>query len=113
MLCVIVNNAGVGIHGVLETLSIDLMKSVFETNFFGLVRVTKAVLPNMKANNSGHIVNISSIVAFDALPFSSIYSASKFAVEGFTESIAVVLKEFNIKYVVFSSDYSLPRFSFR
>ena len=88
-------------HGVLETLSIDLMKSVFDTNFFGLVRVTKAVLPNMKANNSGHIVNISSIAAFDAVPFLSIYSASKFAVEGFTEATASVLKEFSIKYVVF------------
>ena len=104
MLCFIVNNAGVGIQGVLETLSIDLMKSVFDTNFFGLVRVTKAVLPNMKANNSGRIVNISSHVAFDAQPFLSIYSASKFAMEGFTESMAAVLKEFNIKYVASSSD---------
>ena len=75
------------------------MQKVFDTNFFGLVRVTKAVLPSMKAKQSGRIVNISSIVAFDPIPFVSIYSASKFAVEGFTEALAAMLIEFNITYV--------------
>ena len=73
------------------------MKGVFETNFFGLVRVTKAVLPNMKANNSGRIVNITSTGGINGVPCSAIYCASKFTVEGFTESMAVLLMEFNIK----------------
>ena len=75
----------------------ELMKKVFETNFFGLVRVTKAVLPNMKMNRSGLIVNMSSAGGINGVPCSAIYCASKFAVEGFTESIAALLKEFNIK----------------
>ena len=75
----------------------EQMQKVFDTNFFGLVRVTKAVLPSMKAKQSGRIVNISSIVAFDAIPLLSIYSASKFAVEGFTEALAAMLIDFNIK----------------
>ena len=83
--------------GPLETQSMDMARYVFETNFFRLLRVTKAVLPSMKNNREGHIINISSMAGIIAMPFGGIYSASKFAIEGLTESLAPTLRKFNIR----------------
>uniref|UniRef100_A0A3P9K264 Uncharacterized protein n=1 Tax=Oryzias latipes TaxID=8090 RepID=A0A3P9K264_ORYLA len=94
---VLVSNAGVGMIGPLECQSIAAMKELFDTNFFGLVRLVKEVLPDMKRQQSGHIVVMSSVMGIQGLLFNDVYSASKFAVEGFCESLAVQALKFNIK----------------
>ncbi|XP_053572050.1 retinol dehydrogenase 8 [Bombina bombina] len=93
---VLVNNAGVGQVGPIESLSMNDMRKVFETNFFGVVHLIKEVLPSMKKRRSGHIVVISSVVGLQGLVFNDVYAASKFAIEGFCESLAVQLLNFNI-----------------
>ena len=85
---VLVNNAGYGLVGSLEDLSMSEIKAQYETNVFGLIRVTQAVLPIMREQKSGIIVNISSIGGKMAMPLSSPYIGTKFAVEGLSESIA-------------------------
>ncbi len=97
---VLVNNAGYGVIGALEDLSMDEIKAQYETNVFGLIRVTQAVLPTMREQKSGIIVNISSIGGKMAMPLSSPYIATKFAVEGLSESIAYDLEKFGIKVVI-------------
>uniref|UniRef100_A0AAQ5Z3L1 Retinol dehydrogenase n=1 Tax=Amphiprion ocellaris TaxID=80972 RepID=A0AAQ5Z3L1_AMPOC len=94
---ILVSNAGVGMIGPLECQSIAAMKELFDTNFFGLVRLVKEVLPDMKQRQSGHIVVMSSVMGIQGLLFNDVYSASKFAVEGFCESLAVQALKFNIK----------------
>lgn len=93
----LVNNASIGLMGILETHPAQLTRQVFDTNFFGVVRLTKAIIPKMKSNKQGHIINISSMAGVNGVPFNSIYSASKFAVEGMSESLAPLLKKFNVK----------------
>ncbi|NWU52594.1 RDH8 dehydrogenase, partial [Dromas ardeola] len=82
-----VSNAGVGMAGPLECQSLAAMQSLMDTNFFGLVRLVKEVLPDMKRRRGGHIVVISSIMGLQGIVFNDIYAASKFAVEGFCESL--------------------------
>uniref|UniRef100_A0A673BYQ9 Zmp:0000001048 n=1 Tax=Sphaeramia orbicularis TaxID=375764 RepID=A0A673BYQ9_9TELE len=94
---VLVNNAGVGMIGPLECQNMSDMKELFDTNFFGLVRLVKEVLPDMKRRQSGHVVVMSSVMGIQGLLFNDVYSASKFAVEGFCESLAVQAMKFNIK----------------
>ncbi|NXO59223.1 RDH8 dehydrogenase, partial [Aramus guarauna] len=79
-----------------ESISVEEMKRIFETNFFGAVRMIKAVLPDMKRRQSGHIVVISSVMGLQGIVFNDVYAASKFAVEGFCESLAVQLLQFNV-----------------
>ena len=97
---VLVNNAGNNIAGAVEDLSIEEFKEQFETNFFGLIRVTKEVLPIMRKQRMGIIVNLSSIVGKMAIPLNSAYVSSKFAVEGFSESIRYELEDFGIKVIL-------------
>lgn len=97
---VLVNNAGYGVMGPLEDLSMSEIKAQYETNVFGLIRVTQAVLPVMRKQKSGTVVNISSVGGKMALPFSSPYIGTKFAVEGLSESIAYDLGPFGIKVVI-------------
>jgi len=94
---VLINNAGFGIAGAMEDTSIGKAKEQFETNFFGTVRLIKSVLPIMHKQDSGLIINISSIGGLIGLPFQSMYSASKFAIEGLTESLYMELHSSNIK----------------
>ncbi|XP_028374957.2 retinol dehydrogenase 8 isoform X2 [Phyllostomus discolor] len=93
---VLVNNAGVGLVGPLEGLSLTSMQKVFDTNFFGAVRLVKAVLPGMKRRRQGHIVVVSSVMGLQGVVFNDVYAASKFALEGFFESLAVQLLQFDI-----------------
>ncbi|XP_051894328.1 retinol dehydrogenase 8-like [Pristis pectinata] len=93
---ILINNAGIGLIGPVECLSIEEMKAVFETNFFGVVRMIKAVLPDMKARRNGHIVVMSSVLGLQGIMFNDVYAASKFAVEGFCESLVVQTLKFNI-----------------
>ena len=85
---VLVNNAGHGLLGAIEEASDEEINSVFETNVFGLIRVTQAVLPHMRKQRSGHIVNLSSIGGLIGIPGWGIYNATKFAVEGLSEALA-------------------------
>ncbi|KAM3864464.1 retinol dehydrogenase 8-like [Diretmus argenteus] len=91
------NNAGTGMIGPLECQSVIAMQELFDTNFFGLARLVKEVLPDMKRRQNGHIVVMSSVMGIQGLLFNDVYSASKFAVEGFCESLAVQALKFNIK----------------
>lgn len=84
---VVVNNAGYGLAGAAEEVSESEMRHQMETNFFGLVEVTQAALPFLRAQRRGHIINISSVAGYKGIPGMSIYSASKFAVEGFSEAL--------------------------
>ncbi|KAG8429401.1 hypothetical protein GDO86_002710 [Hymenochirus boettgeri] len=93
---ILVNNAGMGQIGPLESISMEDMRKVFETNFFGVVHLVKEVLPGMKKRGSGHIVVISSVMGLQGVVFNDIYAASKFAIEGFCECLAVQLLKFNI-----------------
>ena len=94
---VLINNAGFGIAGAMEDISISKAKEQFETNFFGAVRLIKSVLPIMRKQDSGLIINISSIGGLIGLPYQGIYSASKFAIEGLTESLHKELHSSKIK----------------
>jgi len=93
---VVINNAGIGITGPLEELPTQEIKNNFETNFFGPVEVMKAVLPQMRQQKSGLIINITSIAGYMGLPYRSIYSASKGALELVTEALRMEVKRFGI-----------------
>jgi short-subunit dehydrogenase len=93
----LVNNAGYGIAGAVEETSIQEAQDQFDTNFFGMFRVTKAVLPGMRERRSGLIVNMSSIAGLISIPFQSFYCATKFAIEGFSEALRMEVREFGIR----------------
>jgi short-subunit dehydrogenase len=97
---VLVNNAGYEHRGAVEELSMDEIRAQFETNFFGAVRVMKAVLPIMRKQRSGTIVNVSSIGGVIGVPLNSAYVGSKFALEGFSESMKYELEGFGIKVIL-------------
>src|SRR5690348_17146013 len=97
---VLVNNAGYALVGPLEELSIQEFKEQFETNVFGAIRVTQAVLPIMRKQRHGTIVNISSIAGRIGFPLTSAYVSSKFALEGLSESIAYETEQFRIKVIL-------------
>jgi NAD(P)-dependent dehydrogenase (short-subunit alcohol dehydrogenase family) len=97
---VLVNNAGYALGGAFEDSSLDEIKSQFETNVFGLIRVTQAVLPIMRKQRSGNIVNISSGAGRAGYPGASVYVSSKFAIEGLSESIAFELEPFGIRVIL-------------
>lgn len=94
---VVINNAGVGITGPLEEIPMEEIKNNFDTNFFGPIAVMKAVLPQMRQQKSGLIVNITSIAGYMGLPYRSVYSASKGALELITEALRMEVKSFGIQ----------------
>ena len=93
---VVINNAGVGITGPLEEIPTAAIKNNFETNFFGPIEVMKAVLPQMRSQKSGLIINITSIAGYMGLPYRSVYSASKGALELITEALRMEVASFGI-----------------
>lgn len=93
---VLVNNARYVHEGPLEEVSLEELKAVFETNFFGAVRMVNAVLPAMRRDRSGHIIHVSSLAGLLPLPFWGAYSASKCALEGYSESLRHELKPLGI-----------------
>ena len=97
---VLVNNAGYGLYGALEDVTIKEARRQFEVNLFGLARLTQLVLPQMRAQRDGYIVNISSMGGKIWEPLGSWYHASKFAVEGLSDSLRVEVAEFGIKVVI-------------
>src|SRR5574342_847737 len=97
---ILVNNAGYGLFGCLEDLSMDDLKAQFETNFFGVVRTLQAVIPIMRKQKSGIIVNISSIAGRIGFPVSPAYISSKFALEGLSECLRYELSPFGINTII-------------
>jgi short-subunit dehydrogenase len=96
----LVNNAGFGVTGAAEESSIAQVHSLFETNFYGAVRVTNAVLPIMRQQKAGRILNVGSILGLTPAPYGAYYSASKFAIEGYSESLDHEVREFGVRVVV-------------
>lgn len=94
---IVINNAGVGITGPLEEIPMEEIKNNFETNFFGPIEVMKAALPQMREQKSGLIINITSIAGYMGLPYRSVYSASKGALELITEALRMEVKSFGIE----------------
>jgi NAD(P)-dependent dehydrogenase (short-subunit alcohol dehydrogenase family) len=98
---ILVNNAGVGRYGTVERIPWDWARETFETNFWGAMRLTRAVLPVMREQQSGMIVNVTSVVArLPGMPVSSMYGASKHALSSLSESLALEVAQFGIRVVV-------------
>lgn len=97
---VLVNNAGYALVGAIEETSDEQIRRQFETNVFGVINVTREVLPFLRRQKSGHIVNIGSVVGISATPSMGIYSATKFALEGLSEALAGELAPFGIKTTI-------------
>jgi len=93
---VVVNAAGFGLSGPVENTSLDDARSQFETNFWGTVRVTREALPALRASANGLIVNVSSLAGVFAIPFQAYYTASKFALEGWSEALAYEVAPFGV-----------------
>ncbi|WP_276392629.1 SDR family oxidoreductase [Eudoraea chungangensis] len=94
---VLINNAGIGITGPIEETSLEEMNKVFETNFYGPIRMIKAVLPSMRKQKEGLIINVTSIAGFMGLPYRAIYSTSKGALGILTEALRMECKDFGVK----------------
>ena len=101
----LVNNAGATLVGSLEETSIEEAKELFETNFFGALRMTQAVLPFMREQGFGRIVNIGSVLSFLPAPYQGIYAASKHALEGYSESLDHEVRQFGIRVSVIEPGY--------
>jgi short-subunit dehydrogenase len=93
---VLINNAGYELAGAVEETAIDELINQFDTNVFGVARMVRAALPMMRQRRRGHIINVSSLAGVSAIPFMAIYSASKFALEGYTEALRQEVLPFNI-----------------
>ena len=94
---IVINNAGYELGGAIEETTLEEVKAQFETNFYGVVRMIKAVLPIMRRQGKGQIINISSLAGLATVPFLGVYSASKFALEGYTERLRHEVKPFNVQ----------------
>lgn len=109
---VVVNNAGYGLMGSVEESSLDEIKAQFETNLFGSIRVMQKILPIMRKQMAGTIVNISSVAGRIGFPMSSSYVSSKFALEGLSESMAYELEQFGIKIILIEPGVIDTNFTF-
>src|SRR3989454_6647367 len=107
----LVNNAGFSVAPAgAEESSIEQARSIFETNFFGILRMTRAVLPHMRRQGSGRIVNISSVLGFLPAPYMALYSATKHAIEGYSESLDHELRTRGIRVTVVEPAYTKTQF---
>lgn len=107
----LVNNAGFGVApGGAEESSIDQAKAIFETNFFGLIRMTRAVVPHVRRQGSGRIINIGSVLGFLPMPYGALYSATKHAIEGYSESLDHELRTRGIRVSVIEPAYTRTLF---
>ena len=107
---VLVNNAGLGLLGGAEESSVAQVKSLFEVNLFGVMRMTNAVLPSMRGRGEGRIINISSILGVVPAPYSAHYSASKHALEGYSESLDHEVRAFNVRVSLIEPAYTRSDF---
>ena len=102
---VLVNNAGIGVVGAFEATPIATAREVFETNTFGVMAMTQAVVPQFRARRSGVLVNVTSSVTLTPMPLAAVYTASKTAIEGFTGSLALELGFFNVRVKLVEPGY--------
>lgn len=107
----LLNNAGYGYIGSVEKAEVDDVREQLETNFVGTFKVIKAVLPEMKKNKDGLIMNVSSIFGLIAIPDYGVYSASKFAIEGLSKTLRLEMDKFNIKVAVINPGAFMTKFS--
>src|SRR5437763_12906709 len=107
----LVNNAGFGVAPAgAEESSIEQARSIFDTNFFGIVRMTRAVVPHMRRQGSGRIINIGSVLGFLPMPYMALYAATKHAIEGYSESLDHELRTRGIRVSVIEPAYTKTRF---
>ncbi|MET0593999.1 MAG: SDR family NAD(P)-dependent oxidoreductase, partial [Polyangiaceae bacterium] len=102
---VLVNNAGIGVVGAFEATPMATAREVFETNTFGVLAMTQAVIPQFRARKSGVVVNVTSSVTLAPMPLAAVYTASKTAIEGFTGSLAFELEAFNVRVKLVEPGY--------
>lgn len=107
---ILVNNAGVGVIGAAEESSIAQAQQLFDTNFFGLVRLTHEVLPYLRAQGGGRIINIGSVLGFLPAPYGALYAASKHVVEGYSESLDHETRQFGVRVSVVEPAYTNTAF---
>src|SRR6266540_6072225 len=107
---VLVNNAGVGMAGAAEEVSISQTKAGFDINVFGVMRMTNAVLPYMRAQGSGRVVNVSSVLGFIPAPFMAAYAATKHAIEGYSESVDHEVREHGVRVLLVEPAYTRTDF---
>jgi NAD(P)-dependent dehydrogenase (short-subunit alcohol dehydrogenase family) len=103
---VLVNNAGSAVLGAFEETSVEQAKALFDTNVFGVMRTSQAVLPHMRARGSGLIVNLSSVLGFLPAPYLALYSSTKHAVEGLSESLDHEVRQFGIRVVLIEPNFT-------
>ncbi|HEX4457867.1 MAG TPA: SDR family oxidoreductase [Polyangia bacterium] len=103
---VLVNNAGIGLMGAFEATPMATVREIFETNTFGVMAMTQAVLPQFRARKSGVVVNVTSSSVLAPMPFVSIYCASKMAIEAFTASLALELEDFDVRVKLVEPGYA-------
>ena len=101
----LVNNAGIGLFGAFEATPMATVREVFETNTFGVMAMTQAVLPQLRARRSGVVVNVTSSATLAPMPLVAVYTASKMAIEGFTASLAHELEAFNVRVKLVEPGY--------
>ena len=106
----LVNNAGVGLIGAAEESSLEQAKSIFDVNLFGAIRMTKAVLPLMRQQRFGRIINISSVLGLIPAPFSALYASTKYAIEGYSESLDHEVRGSGIRVVLVEPAYTRTGF---
>src|SRR5215216_1777863 len=107
---VLVNNAGVGVAGGAEESSVEQARALFETNLFGSMRMTRAVLPHMRQQGRGRIINVSSIVGLIPVPFMALYASSKHAMEGYSESLDHEVREHGVRVLLVEPAYTRTSF---
>lgn len=107
---VLVNNAGVGTAGAAEESSIEQARALFDTNLFGSIRMTRAVLPPMRQQGRGRIINVSSVMGFVPAPFMALYAATKHAIEGYSESLDHEVREYGIRVLLVEPAYTRTSF---
>src|SRR3954464_2177418 len=107
---VLVNNAGLGIAGAAEESSIEQARKLFDTNLFGSIRMTRAVLPHMREQGSGRVINISSVLGLIPAPFGALYAATKHAVEGYSESLDHEVREHGVRVLLVEPAYTRTSF---
>src|SRR5437763_13788814 len=107
---VLVNNAGIGVAGAAEESSVEQARALFETNLFGSIRMTRAVLPHMREQGSGRIINVSSVLGFLPAPFMALYAATKHAIEGYSESLDHEVREFGVRVLLVEPAYTRTAF---
>jgi NAD(P)-dependent dehydrogenase (short-subunit alcohol dehydrogenase family) len=107
---VLVNNAGVGSAGAAEEMSIAQSQRLFDVNVFGVMRMTKAVLPHMRAQGAGRVINVSSVLGFVPAPYGAVYAATKHAIEGYSESIDHEVREQGVRVLLVEPAYTKTGF---